>query len=176
MFIWIGCELPKELELDLRDACLEASHGLDLDFSGFSLPQHISLKISFQAGGAYEPVLDFIEALLRKERRFSVSCGDLEQAGSIFWLAFRESGTLRRLHNILDRDLKRGFGIGQHLFDKAFKFHSTLAVGDPGQIKCLHQRLTGLELPDDLEIRAFLLGISETGKSGTFRVVRRIEL
>ena len=176
MYIWIGCELPKEFELDIRDACLEASEGLDLDFSGFTLPQHISLKISFQAGQDYEPVLDFVEKLLRKEKSFYVEPKEPEQAGSILWLSFRESGTLRRLHNILDRDLKRQFAVEQHLFDKAFMFHSTLAVGDSEEIARLHQHLCGLALPERLAIRAFLLGISETGKSGTYRVVRRIEI
>lgn len=174
MYIWIGCELPKEFELDIRDACLEATGELELDFSGFTLPQHISLKISFEAGQAYLPVLDAVERLLRKEKRFSVEPKAPEQAGSILWIPFREHGTLRRLHNLLDRDLKREFGIGQHLFDKAFAFHSTLAVGKPGEIGILQSRLEGLKLPEHLEIRAFLLGISETGKSGTFRVVRRI--
>lgn len=176
MFLWIGCELPKDFELDIRDACLEAAEGLDLDFSGFTLPQHISLKISFQAGQTYEPVLDVIEDLLRKERRFSVNPKVPEQVGSILWLSFRESGTLRRLHNLLDRDLKRNFGVPQHLFDKAFAFHSTLAMGPAEEIAVLKSRLADLELPESLEIRAFLLGISETGKGGTYRVARRIEL
>ena len=176
MYIWIGCELPKEFELDIRDACLEASEGLNLDFSGFTLPQHISLKISFQAGEEYTPVLDFIEKLLRKEKQFYVNPKAPEQAGSLLWLAFRENGTLRRLHNILDQELKGQYGVPQHLFDKAFAFHSTLAVGEPGEIQGLHQRLGDLKLPESLEIRAFLLGISETGKSGTYRVVRRIEI
>lgn len=176
MYIWIGCELPKEFELELRDMCLEASEGLELDFACFTLPQHISLKISFDAGQNYEPVLDFIEEVLRKEKRFYVNPKEPEQAGSILWLAFRESGTLRRLHNILDRDLKRRFGVPQHLFDKAFAFHSTLAMGSAEEITAYKARLTGLELPERLEIRAFLLGISESGKAGTYRVVRRTEL
>lgn len=176
MFIWVGCELPKEFELDLRDVCLEASDGLALDFACFTLPQHISLKISFDAGRDYEPVLDFVEELLRKEKRFSVNPKEPEQAGSILWLAFRESGTLRRLHNLLDRDLKRQFGVPQHLFDKAFAFHSTLAMGPVEEIASYQSRLAGLELPERLEIRAFLLGISESGKPGTYQVVRRIEL
>lgn len=176
MFVWIGCELPKEFELDLRDACLEASDGLALDFACFTLPQHISLKISFDAGQDYGRILAFVEELLRKEKRFSVNPKEPEQAGSILWLAFRESGTLRRLHNLLDRDLKRRFGVPQHLFDKAFAFHSTLAMGSVEEIAAYKARLNGLELPERLEIRTFLLGISESGKAGTYRVVRRINV
>lgn len=176
MFIWIGCELPKCFELDIRDACLEAAEGLELDFSCFTLPQHISLKISFQAGQTYEPVLEYVESLLRKEKKFYVNPKEPEQTGSILWLAFRESATLRRLHNLLDRDLKRRFGIPQHLFDKAFAFHSTLSMGPDEELSVLNSRLAGLEWPESLEIRAFLLGISETGKGGTYQVVRRIEL
>ncbi len=176
MYVWIGCELPKEFELDLRDVCLEASDGLALDFTCFTLPQHISLKISFDAGQDYGPVLDFAEELLRKEKPFYVNPKETEQAGNILWLAFRESGTLRRLHNLLDRDLKRRFGVPQHLFDKAFAFHSTLAMGPVQEITVYKARLNGLELPERLEIRAFLLGVSESGRAGTYQVARRIEL
>ena len=174
MYIWIGCKLPEEFERRVRKLVTEHGEDLALDFSCFSLPQHISLKISFEAGDHWEKILDSVERILRLEEDIRAVPAGIEQQGNILWVAFRENGQLRRLHNLLDRELRKDFGIPQHLFDKAFRFHSTLCFGRQEDLLVLQQRLQGLSLPEELESEAFLLGISETGKSGTYRVVRQI--
>lgn len=176
MYVWIGCKLPQDFEDSIRQPCLELASRLGLNISGFTLPQHISLKISFDAGERYECVLDAIETLLRKSVPFYVNPSSIEQAGSILWISFRENPQLRRLHNILDRDLNRQFCIPQHLFDKAFRFHSTLFVGPEEAIRPARDALVGFPLPEQLSVDTFLLGTSESGASGTYRVVREIRL
>lgn len=91
-------------------------------------------------------------------------------------MSFKENGILRRLHNLLDRDLKRDFGIPQHIFDKAYFFHSALFLGSEERIRVARELMAGYPLPEKLEIDTFLLGVSETGKSGTYRVVREIKV
>lgn len=174
MYIWIGCKLPGEFERQVRRVVTERGEDLALDISGFSLPQHISLKISFEAGDRWEEILDSVERILRLEEDIRVIPAGIEQQGNILWVAFRENGQLRRLHNLLDRELRKDFGIPQHLFDKAFRFHSTLCLGKQEDLPVLRQLLKALSLPEELEIDGFLLGISETGKSGTYRIVRQI--
>ena len=49
MYIWIGCQLPGSFEKELRSFCLAQNESLGLDTAAFALPQHISLKISFEA-------------------------------------------------------------------------------------------------------------------------------
>lgn len=174
MYVWIGCKLPESFAWDIRRECLARNQKLELDTSGFTLPQHISLKISFDAGDRYSEILDSIEAVLAKERSFSVHPSAIEQAGGILWISFRENETLRCLHDVLDSSLLQAYGIGQHLFDKAFAFHSTLFSGDMERIAQMREQLADFPLPDSLEIDTFLLGLSEVGKSGTYRVVREI--
>lgn len=174
MYIWIGCKLPEEFERQVRALVTAHGEGLVLDHSGFSLPQHISLKISFEAGDRWEEILDAVEQILRQEGDIRAVPGGIEQQGNILWVTFRENSQLRRLHNLLDRALRKEFGIPQHLFDKAFRFHSTLCLGQPEALRQLLQRLADPALPEELEVDEFLLGISESGKSGTYRVVRRI--
>lgn len=174
MFVWTGCRLPESFEREIRREFLRANEDFDLDVSGFTLPQHISLKISFDAGDRYPEILDLIEGLLRREVPLSVIPTGIEQHGRILWITFRENGTPRRLHNILDRELWNAFGIPQHLFDRAFIFHSALCLGGEDQLRVMRERLADHPLPKKLEIDRFLRGLSESGTSGSYRVVREI--
>ena len=176
MYIWIGCRLPEEFETSLRERCVPLGQEMGLELSGFGLPQHISLKISFEAGERYGEILDYLERMLKKEKEFYVNLSGVERMGNILWLAFRENGTLRRLHNMLDAELNNRFGISQHLFDKAFAFHSTLFLGEPERLDMARLALADLQLPETLRIDTFLLGVSETGTSGSYQVVRKIQV
>lgn len=176
MYIWIGAKLPDEFESYIRGVCIPISEALGLDTSGFSLPQHISLKISFDAGNQAEEILAFLEQRLRGERVFYVNPRMPQRHENILWMPFRPNAPLRHCHNLLDRELQERFGIDQHPFDKAFAFHSTLFLGEEGPLTRVEEALQKLPLPGLLEINTILLGVSESGKSGTYRVVREIRL
>lgn len=176
MYIWIGCLLPKEFESDVRSRCIPIAQEFGLDSRGFSLPQHISLKISFDASDRYEEILDFLQTLLQNEPQFYVNPKPVERQGNILWIPFRESGQLQHLHNMLDKQLKLRYGIAQHLFDKAFQFHSTLLIGPEATLSEAAAQLQDLPIPSQLKIDTIALGISETGKSGDYRVVRELHL
>ena len=174
MYIWIGGRLPETFEKEIRGALTERLEGVEADISGLSLPQHISLKISFEAGQQYEEILDYLEGLLEQEEPVSVAPSGVERQGGILWVTFEENQRLQQLHGILDRELEARFGVGQHMFDQCFKFHSTLCMGEPEAMDRLQESMTEVVLPRGLEINAFLLGVSESGKSGTYRVVRTV--
>lgn len=174
MYIWIGCRLPVEFERTIRSRCLELNRDIGLGTVAFSLPQHISLKISFDAGAQTPEILDAVEAILRKEKQFYVNPHAIETAGSILWITFQENDTLRKLHHLLDRTLEQDFGVPQHPFDKDFLFHSTLFLGEPERLARMQAGLSGFALPPELAVDTFLLGLSETGEAGSFRVVRQI--
>lgn len=176
MYIWIGVKLPEEFETTIRSRCLPLGQELGLDLSGFTLPQHISLKISFQAESRYEEILAFVEDLMGKEFAFYVNPETPRRQGNILWLPFHANGHLRHLHELLDAQLQSRFDIGQHPFDREFFFHSTLLMGEAAPLSRAEAALANLSLPEKLEIDTVLLGISETGESGTYRVVRQFPL
>ena len=176
MYIWIGCKLPQAFEQELRGRCAPLGESLRLDMVGFTLPQHISLKISFEAEERYETILDFVEQLLKKEEKFYVNLLGLERMGNILWLSFRENETLRRLHDALDRELETRFAICQHPFDRDFAFHSTLFFGEEEKLSRAMDALSDYPLPSQLPIETFLLGVSKSGKAGTYRVVRQVDV
>lgn len=176
MYIWIGCKLPEDFAKELRAICGPLGEELGLDMVSFSLPQHISLKISFEAGADPAAILDAVEDWLRKEGRFLVYPRELEITGNILWLSFWENETLQRLHRLLDHGLQTEFGVQQHAFDKAFAFHSTLFFGQPAVLQQALMALQPRKLPRELLVDAFLLGVSESGAAGTYRVVRQISV
>ena len=176
MFLWIGCKLPAEFEKEIRTFCLEKNEQIGLDTVAFSLPQHISLKISFDTDRA-EGILEDLRQFAATQAPFFVQLLAAEQAGNILWLPVKENEHLRQLHNALDARLESRFGIPQHRFDKCFLFHSTLFMdGNLEKLTKMQSALSGYPLPDTLRIDTFLLGISETGKPGTYRVVREIKV
>ena len=175
MYIWIGAKLPEEFAEYIRKLCVPMSEVLGLDISGFSLPQHISLKISFPTDTP-EEVLAFLEERLRRERVFYVNPRVPERKGNVLWIPFRPNAPLRHYHNMLDRNLAESYGITQHEFDKSFLYHSTLFLGEGDSLVKAEQLLQQLPLPTQLEIDTILLGVSESGRSGEYRVVAEIPL
>ncbi len=174
MYIWIGCALPEAFEEEVRERCLAHNRELKLDTVAFLLPQHISLKISFETDRP-EAVLDAVETLLTQETEFYVNLKEPELEGNILWLPVEENPRLRALHNRLDTLLHERFGVDQHEFDKAFLFHSTLFLDeDKRKLAVMQERLAGWGMRR-CRVDAFWLGVSESGRTGTYRVVRRVE-
>lgn len=176
MYIWIGCKLPEEFETDIRRLCVPMSEALGLDISGYILPQHISLKISFEDGGQTDEILAFLKERLGRERKFYVNPRPPKHQGNILWMPFRPNPPLNHLHNMLDRELRQRFGIPQHEFDKAFFFHSTLCLGPEEKLMEAEELLQNMPLPTSLEIDTILLGISENKTFDTCRIVGQIKL
>ena len=176
MHIWIGCRLPEEFEREIRTLCLEKNRDLGLDEVAFSLPQHISLKISFETEHT-EEILEYLPRLIAAVAPFRVEIQKIEQNGNILWMTVGEHETLRQLHEMLDEHLKTHFGIAQHFFDTCFQFHSTLFIDpDTTKIGKMRELLRSVELPRELCVDTVLLGTSASGKPGTYRVVRTIDL
>jgi len=176
MFIWIGCKLPEEFEGEIRSHCLTLNEEIGLDTVAFSLPQHVSLKISFDTP-RYEEVLEDLARFAAGQAPFSIRIRDARQAGNILWMPVEENAHLRRLHDELDARLESRFGIGQHEFDKCFLFHSTLFMDADGEkIAKMRDSLAEYPIGRELRIDTFLLGLSETGKPGSCRIVREIKV
>lgn len=177
MYVWIGCALPDDFSRDIRRLCLERNRLIGLDESAFALPQHISLKISFDAGERWEEILDFLTSLLARERLFYVNLCAVEQAVGILWIPATENPRLRELHENLDSLLEQSFGIPRHPFDRRFFFHSTLFQDpDSEKLRRMLACLAGAVPDTPLKVDTFLLGLSPDSSPGSYRVVREIKV
>jgi 2'-5' RNA ligase len=176
MYIWVGCKLPEDFERNIRSLCQEQNEALGLSTAAFSLPQHVSLKISFQSE-QYEEILAFLETFLLSQSPFSLRIRGAEQFGNILWLPVAENETLRQLHDQLDAELEQRFSVPQHAFDKCFLFHSTLFMDeDTDKLSRMCQLLEAYPIEQDLQVDTFLLGLSENNLPGEYRIVRQIQI
>lgn len=176
MYLWIGCKLPTGFETKLRHQCLLLNEQIGLDTVAFSLPQHISLKISF-CSGQWADILSYMEQYLSRQAPFSVEIQPPQRNVNILWLPVVENTTLQRLHQQLDQHLEERFGIPQHEFDKCFQFHSTLFMdADADKLDRMRQALLPLLIANTMTVDTFLLGVSETGTPGSYRILREIRV
>ena len=176
MYIWIGCKLPEEFDRRVAEKCIPLGEKLGLDNVAFTLPRHISLKISFSYAGDLAEILAFLKDLFAQEPSFYVNPATITRQGNILWFSFRENARLQALHNRLDQQLQQHFAIPQHPFDRDFAYHSTLFFGAAEDLDAVKAALADFPLPQALTIEKILLGISETGTPGTYRVVEEISL
>lgn len=176
MYLWVGCKLPETFEGAIREYCLAQNETIGLNTAPFELPQHISLKISFDAGTQYPQVIEWIEHALKARNQFYVNLLSPEQMGNILWLPVAENPILHQLHQLLDEELEQRFQIAQHPFDKDFLFHSTLFIDDDlRKISEMAAKVASLSFPDPLLIDTFLIGLSTDGKTD-IRIAREIPL
>ena len=176
MFLWVGCKLPENFEKTLRAHCLALNEKIGLGTAPFSLPQHISLKISFDAGEQCRRITQWLETELKTESRFYVNLLPPEQMASILWLPVADNPRLTALHEKLDRELEHRFGIPQHPFDREFRFHSTLFMDeDTEKLSQMAALLSPLTFPDPLPIDTFLIGLSADGKTD-FQILREVNI
>ncbi|MBQ9930578.1 MAG: 2'-5' RNA ligase family protein [Oscillospiraceae bacterium] len=176
MYIWVGCKLPEHFEQQIRSVCLGQNKALNLNTDAFSLPQHVSLKISFPSQ-RHEEILKYLEAFLSVQAPFSLRIRSAQQQGNILWLPVEENETLRQLHQQLDARLEQRFGIAQHPFDKCFLFHSTLFMDeDTDKLSQMRKALEAFPVEQVLQVDTFLLGLSENNLPGQYRIVRQINV
>ena len=178
MYIWIGLE--KDDENYIRGICKEENKCFNINEQAFTLPQHISLKTSFNVN-EYVEVIQYLKEELKDINAIQLEVCKLTIInGKVIWLDIKENTFLRELHNKINLLLKEKFNIGLSGFDgENFKFHSTLFqeteynenINKIGSI--LKEKM---KTPFLVNIKELSFGISEEGKVGTYKAIDKIEL
>lgn len=180
MYLWVGAVFSGDLESEIRNIANNLNEDYGLSTVAFSLPQHISLKISFECND-YKKVIEFIKSQLKTFSPFEVEINDITKIdSSLIWLDIAENKELSKMHNLLNNSLLQEFGIPLKSFDgDVFKFHSTLFFDC--SINEKHQKLIDdfkqqFSLPQKCLIKEIKFGIAETLTAGEFTVVDSIIL
>lgn len=171
MYIWIACSVDDSYT-DARRRALKENESLMLDTKAFSLPAHISLKISFFVpDDLADNVITTVREYLINAPHFSVHNPKIEQNGSILWIGYSPCEELEILHRELDQLLLDRHGIEQHPFDRCFKFHTTLFIDERVElVSLMRERLSDLVLPDIVPVGEYIIGTSDSGKAGEYSV------
>lgn len=175
MYIWTGLVFNKNDEANIREICKELNKKYKLNEQSFSLPQHISLKMSFETKN-HEDVIGYIKSFLDTQKKIRVKIIGISKINNgVIWLDVEENPKLREIHNLLNEKLKERYDIPLANFDgESFRFHSTLfqdkSICDEHE-ELINELTDRIKLPFEIEIKEINLGTSELGGVGTFKVV-----
>ena len=177
MYIWVAIDVNEQVS-KLREIAENYMNEQGLSSTTFTLPFHISLKISFQIpNDKFEDVVSDIRDFYKSLKPFEVKTKAIEQAGSIVWIAMQDVDELADIHKKLDEMLFEKYGVVQHDFDKDFKFHtSVLALNDEVDLLKAYDAIKDTEIPKTLRAERFIIGSSVEGLAGTYSVIEEVEL
>ena len=177
MFVWVGINVEEQLK-ETRMAVDGVFEKIDISNVTCQLPLHISLKISFEIENSlFDRVLNDIVAIYEAQKPFEINVKGIEKHENIMWIRMYSNEEIEALATALNTMLRDKYGIPLHEYDLDFIFHTTLFMDDDaGKINTAHNLLGNLVLPQTLMANRFVIGTSDTGANGTYRVYKTIEV
>lgn len=177
MYIWVAIDVNEQVS-KLRKVAENYMNEQGLSSTTFSLPFHISLKISFQIpDDKFEDAVSDIREFYKSLKPCEIKTKGIERAGSIVWITMQHSDELVGIHKKLDEMLFEKYGVVQHDFDKDFQFHtSVLALNNEVDTLKAYDAIKDNDIPKTLRAERFIIGSSVEGLAGTYSVIEEIEL
>ena len=179
MYLWIGLGIDKENEEFIREYCKKINMKYKVNEQSFTLPQHISLKTSFDTE-EYQNIINDFKNMFKNNKKMNLKVHDIEMVPGVIWLNIKEVPELREYHNLILKHLKEKYNIEKIGFDgENFKFHSTLFqdVDNKAKVSKLFKNIDkDILIARKIIADRLYFGISEVGKVGTYKVVDYIEL
>ena len=172
MYIWVGIDVDSQLR-EIEALSLKAREEIGCAPPDFTLPLHVSLKISFEVPDreAERAVCD-IENIYRESDAFIMKVSGIEYCEVITWIAIERNRSLDALHDRLNTFLKGKYGVPLHEYDTDYKYHSTLFMDDDREkVRKVYEKIKDEPLPRELRADRFLIGRSKSGVPGTYEVV-----
>lgn len=177
MYIWVGADVDCQLQ-EIKKAAFIVENEIGFENSNFTLPLHISLKISFFVSDSVaQGVMDDIEALYRSVTPFSIEVDKIECYENISWIRYRQNDYLDSIHDKLNHMLFGKYGVGLHEYDCDYKFHTTLFMeNNEDKIRAAYETVRNTYLPKKISVNKLVIGASDSGRLGSYRVVREVNI
>lgn len=177
MYIWIGIDVEKQL-LDVKEKAIDIDRALAFKNSCFTLPMHISLKMSFPIRiSEKEEIIKTISDYYATLKPFEIEIGEIEKYDHIIWIRMKKNAYLNKISYDLNNILLKKYRIGLHEYDLDYQFHTTLFMdNDAEKINRAFEEIQSVVLPKTLSANKFVIGISESGDLGTFSIYKSIIL
>lgn len=177
MYIWVGIDVDSQL-WDIKHTAYSAEKEIGFKNSNFTLPLHISLKISFPVDdGIYLDVVQALTEYFKTLSPFEICVKGIENETSIVWIRMSHNETLNKIHDKLNSMLLDSYGVGLHEYDGDYKFHTTLFMEDNNEkTDIAYDKVKNIKIPEKLIANKFVIGISDTGALGTYRVFRTVKV
>ena len=175
MYIWIGINVDDQLA-DIKPLIKAVEDKIGFEHSIFTLPFHVSLKISFEVSENAAPnIISDIAKIYGDTSPFELRVRGIEYEGNISWIRMIENEEIMALATRLNLFLKEKYQIPLHEYDLDFKFHTTLFMSDDGErVNKAYLSVKDTPVPRSLKVNRFLIGTSQCGELGTYKVIREI--
>ena len=175
MYIWIAVNVDEQVR-EIRNKAESYINERELSSPTFTLPFHISLKISFYIqDDKFKNVVSDLRGYFKSLKPFTILTKGIEQSGTIVWITMQDNTDLTCIHKNLDDMLYEKHGIEQHQFDKSFLFHTSVCImNNEDQTRLAFDATKDINVPKALKAESFIISCSESGKAGTFKVIEEI--
>lgn len=110
MYLWIGLGIDKENEEFIREYCKKINMKYKVNEQSFTLPQHISLKTSFDTE-EYQNIINDFKNMFKNNKKMNLKVHDIEMVPGVIWLNIKEKPELRKYHNLILNHLKEKYNI-----------------------------------------------------------------
>ncbi len=176
MFIWTAIDVDLDL-LNQKEIVKSIEKEIAFKESNVSLlPLHISLKISTEINDEYEfKIRKDLENYFKSLKPFEIEVDKIELNNSIVWIKMKENDYLKEIHERLCLLFNEKYGIEPYEFDMDFIYHATLFLdSDLEKIADAYLKIKNMELPKKIIAKTFIIGSSQSGNIGTYKVDKRI--
>lgn len=176
MLVWVGIDMDSQY-CAIKGEIKAVEEEVGFDHSNFTLPMHVSLKISFSVEEKdFQAVEDTITAIYDRTEPFEIAVKGIELHDNICWIRMKENPRLNALSEELNYTLRDKFGVPLHEYDLDFKFHTTLFMDDDVEkVAKAYEKVKDISVPDKLVASRFVIGTSESGDLGTYKIYKTIE-
>ena len=175
MYIFVGINVEKTLE-NIGRKVNEINDNLGYEYS--TLPLHISLKMSFEIdNGKVNNCIEMLTNYLKNIKPFTIYPKGIENEDVIIWLRMNNDDQIDRIHLDLVNIIEKQFGIAPHEFDLDYKFHTTLFMSDDvDKNRKAYEIIKNCDFPMEINANKIIIGTSQDGTIGTYRVYKEIQL
>ena len=176
MDVWVGIDMDSQYG-SVKEVTKSVEKEVGVENSNFTLPMHVSLKISFWVEERdFRAVEDVITAIYDRTEPFEIAVKGIELHDNICWIRMEESPRLNALSEELNYTLRDRFGVPLHEYDLDFKFHTTLFMDDDVEkVAKAYEKVKDISVPNKLMASRFVIGTSESGDLGTYKIYKTIE-
>lgn len=177
MYVWIGIETESQLKT-IKEKARKIENDIGFLHSNFTLPLHISLKMAFKVSEEnFNAVVGDLLEYFKNVKPFEIKTGGICFENVICWISMKRNDRLDNLHDYLNDFLNQKYGVPLHEYDTDYKYHTTL-FSDSNEEKILraYKLIEQEQIPKTINANTILIGCSESGNLGTFKIIHTIKL
>ena len=123
----------------------------------------------------FENVIKDVLEVYNQTEPFEIKTKAISCENNIAWIRMEENPILMDLSKNINSLMLTKYNIPLHEYDTDYKFHTTLFMDDDCEkVKQAYMKIQHMKIPKHLMAERFLIGVSASGRLGTYSVYKAI--